>query len=108
MEERDRREPRDADVTLFLVSADFLASDYCYEIEVKRAMERHETGETTVVPILVRHCDWHAAPFGKVQGLPEGADPVKEFEGRDKAWAGVATALRVVVEKITKKPRLQG
>ena len=69
-------------------------------------MERHEAGETTVVPILVRHCDWGAAPFGKVQGLPEDAYPVTAFEDRDEAWASVATALRTVVEGIAKNPRL--
>lgn len=32
-----------AHIILLLVSADFVASDYCYDVEVKRAMERHET-----------------------------------------------------------------
>ncbi len=58
-----------------------------------------------VVPILVRHCDWGSAPFGMVQGLPEGAAPVKAFEDRDEAWASVATALRTVVEGIAKARR---
>jgi hypothetical protein len=29
------------EIILLLVSPDFLASDYCYDIEMKRAMERH-------------------------------------------------------------------
>ncbi|WP_309144804.1 TIR domain-containing protein [Bradyrhizobium sp. CCGB12] len=33
------------DIILLLVSADFLASDYCYDIEMTRAMERHEAGD---------------------------------------------------------------
>ena len=46
-----RRAAEEADVVLLLVSADFLASDYCYDIEMTRAMERHEAGEARVVPM---------------------------------------------------------
>lgn len=40
----------DADVILLLVSADFLASQYCWGVEVARAMRRHEASEAAVVP----------------------------------------------------------
>jgi hypothetical protein len=43
-----------ANVILLLISADFLASDYCYDVEMKRAMERHEAGEAIVIPIILR------------------------------------------------------
>ena len=39
-----------AQVILLLISADFLASDYCYDMELKRAMELHELGEARVIP----------------------------------------------------------
>src|SRR2546429_7284316 len=42
-----------ASVIVLLVSADFLASDYCYSVEMKRALERHEADEARVIPILV-------------------------------------------------------
>ena len=41
-----------AHVVLLLISSDFIASDYCYDVEMKRAMERHEAGEALVIPIL--------------------------------------------------------
>src|SRR2546421_2433710 len=31
-----------ASIILLLISPDFLASDYCYEIEMQRALERHQ------------------------------------------------------------------
>src|SRR6516162_4763084 len=55
-----------AHIILLLVSADFLASDYCYDIEVKQAMARHGAGATRVIPIILRPVDWHSAPFGKI------------------------------------------
>src|SRR5262249_9453217 len=56
-----------ADVILLLVSADFIASDYCYEVEMKGALERHEKREARVVPIIARPCRWQTAPFGRLQ-----------------------------------------
>ena len=36
-----------------LVSVDFLASNYCYDREMRRAMERHEEGTMRVVPVII-------------------------------------------------------
>jgi internalin A len=47
-----------ADIILLLVSADFIASDYCYEKEMGRALERHEKGEALVIPVIVRDVNW--------------------------------------------------
>src|SRR6266700_2234102 len=59
-----------ASIILLLISPDFLASDYCYDIEMQRALERHRRGETRVIPIILRPVDWHGAPFGQLQCLP--------------------------------------
>ncbi len=92
-----------ADVTLFLVSPDFLASDYCYELEAKTALERHDAGETRAIPIVVRHCDWESSPLGKLQALPDNGKPIKTFEDRDEAWKSVVTTLRRVVTEIANR-----
>src|SRR5882724_3306502 len=46
-----------ADVILLLISPDFLASSYCYDVEVYRALTRDEAGETRVIPVILRPCD---------------------------------------------------
>ena len=58
------------EIILLLVSADFLASDYCYDIEMKQAMKRHQAGEAIVIPVILRACDWHDAPFGQLNATP--------------------------------------
>jgi len=55
-----------AGIILLLISADFLGSDYCYDLEMKRAMERHEAGEARVIPIILKPVDWSSAPFSKL------------------------------------------
>jgi hypothetical protein len=88
-----------ANLILLLVSADFLASEYCMGKEVKRAMERHDLGVARVVPIIARPCDWHTAPFGKLQALPRDAKPL-QGPGSDARLAGVAHGLRALAEHL--------
>lgn len=89
-----------AAIILILISADFIASDYCWDTEVKRAMERHDAKQATVVPILLRSCDWKSAPFGKLQGLPTNMTAVTAWPDRDAAWTNVATGIREIAERL--------
>lgn len=89
------------DIILLLVSSDFLASDYCYDIEMQRAMERHETGEAIVIPVILRACDWHSAPFGKLNAVPRDGKPITQWTDIDDAMLQVAKAVR---EASSRKP----
>ena len=89
-----------AHVIVPLISADFLASDYC-DVEMKRALERREQGTARVVPILLRGCDWKDSPLGCLQALPTSEKPVKNWRNRDKAWADVVRGLREVFGQIS-------
>jgi internalin A len=89
-----------ADIILLLVSADFIASDYCYDLEMKRALERHEQGSARVIPVILRDVDWQSAPFGKLQALPKNGTPVTLWSAKDSAWKDVAVGIRKAVEEI--------
>jgi hypothetical protein len=86
-----------ARIILLLVSSDFLASDYCYDIEVRRAMERHEAGEALVIPVILRPVDWQGALFGKLQALPRDDKPVTSWPNRDEGFLKVAAGIRAAV-----------
>ena len=70
-----------ADIVLLLISPDFLASKYCYGIEMEYAMERHERGEAHVIPIIMRPVHWQGTPFSKLQVLPTGAKAIQSLVG---------------------------
>ena len=82
-----------ARIILLLVSSSFLASDYCYGKEMGRALEKHEAGEATVIPVIVRPCYWHEAPFAKLQGLPKDGKAVTSWANKDEAWTDVAKGI---------------
>jgi len=85
-------------IILLLVSSDFLDSDYCAR-ETTRALERQKAGEARVIPVIFRSCDWHHAPFGRLQALPKDGKPVDEWSSRDQALRDVATVLRKIIER---------
>ena len=93
-----------AAVILLLVSADFLASDYCYCVEMSRALERHDAGDARVVPVILRPVDWHGAPFAKLQALPKDGKAVTSWRKRDEAFTDVARGIRKVVEEFRSRP----
>ena len=93
-----RKELDEADLILLLISADFVASRYIWDIEIKRAMQRHEEGTARVIPVILRPVDaWQTAPFGKLQGMPTGGKPVTEWKNRDRAFADVARGIREAI-----------
>lgn len=90
-----------AHIILLLISPDFMASEYCYGIEMKRAMERHERKETHVIPIILRPVYWEGS-LGKLQALPKDAKPIASSNWHyvDEALFDVAEGIRKIAERI--------
>ncbi len=93
-----------AGIILLLVSPDFIASKYCYSIEMERAMERHKAGTARVIPVIIRPVDWEGTPFSSLQALPKGARAVTSWPNRDEALSDVAKNIRKAVNELLAKP----
>src|SRR6266566_5580232 len=89
-----------ASIILLLISPDFLASDYCYDIEMQRALERHDRGEARVIPVILRPVDWEGAPFAHLQCLPRDARAITEWDNRDAAFRDIARGIRTAIEQL--------
>ncbi len=94
-----------AHIILLLVSPDFIASDYCYSIEVTQALARHEKGDAYVLPIILRPIEWKETPFGKMRSLPSDGNPIvgSSWQYTDEAFADVARGIQKVVEEVRAK-----
>lgn len=89
-----------AAIVLLLVSADFLASRYCYNVEVRQALQRHDSGEARVIPIILRPCDWTRAPFAKLQALPKDGRAITSWRNRDEAYTNIAQGISAAVQEV--------
>jgi len=98
IDEEIERELETCDLFLLLVSPDFLASDYCVESEMRRALERHESGEARVVPIIVEPCDWTSGPLRRLKAVPQDGKPISEWTNANNAYLDVVRELRRILE----------
>src|SRR5215211_523041 len=91
---------RTADIIFLLVTPDFMASDYVFEREIDRAIERHERGEARVIPIIVRPALWKGTSLNRLQALPKDAKPITRWPDRDEGWLDVAEGIQKSVEEL--------
>lgn len=89
-----------ANIILLLISSDFIASDYCYQIEMTNALQRHEHGEAVVIPVILRTCAWHQLPFGKLLAATVDGKPIVQFPSYDEGFVQVVDAVSRAVEKL--------
>jgi TIR domain-containing protein len=87
-----------ADLILMLISADFVASEYCYAREMTRALERHEAKAARAISVICRPCDFHGLPFARFVLLPTDANAVSSWTDRDAAWVDVVRGIRRVLK----------
>jgi TIR domain len=100
---------KSADIILLLVSSSFLASKYCCEVEMRTAIERHESGESIVIPVILRAVEWAETPIGidgkknlgKLNALPKNGEPIisSNWNDQDEAFRSVAKGIGEIVKK---------
>lgn len=88
-----------ARIVFCLVSQDFINSDFCYEKELKAALEAHARQEKTVVPIRFRMCHWDDLPLASIQSTPNDGW-IKSKEDQDAAWTAVAKSTERLLDKL--------
>ncbi|HRI59481.1 MAG TPA: toll/interleukin-1 receptor domain-containing protein [Saprospiraceae bacterium] len=90
-----------ADIILVFVSADFISSEYIQTVELEKALKRHHSGESVVVPIIARSCSWyHEEELTKLEALPEKAKPIKSWQDPDEAYENISNGLQRLIETL--------
>ena len=101
-----------ADVIILLVSADFLASDHLYDVELRHALARQDARRSKVVGILLRPCDWKHEELARVRMLPrpsatEEIVPITSMPSLDEAFTAVVAELRAIIMEERDAPALR-
>jgi hypothetical protein len=94
-------ELRYADIILLLVSSDFIASRYCYELEMQEALALHERGEGVVIPVILRPCHWTGLPFGKLQAATKDGQPVEKYPSLDDAFLEITQNIEKIAKRLS-------
>lgn len=89
-----------AHIILLFISADFLASDYCYGVEMQRALERHEAKDACVIPIIARPVSMKGTPFSKLEALPADGKAITKWSQPDDVFVDIVQGIRKVVDEL--------
>lgn len=93
-----------ADLIILLISADFIASEFCYVVELEQALMRHHAGLTHLLPVIVRDCAWQQLPIGTLRALPDRCTSVLSHPNPDQVWATLCNTLRQLLDKVGERP----
>ena len=95
-----RKQLDSADIILLLISASFIDSDYCMNLEVKRAYELADEGSAVVIPVFYRNCHTEGLRFADGQGTPRDMKWICDQSNQDASWTEVTKFIdRAVVNR---------
>ncbi len=91
----------ESEIVVFLLSIDFIASNYIYEVEMQMAYEKHKRGELIIVPVILKKCDIEGTIFERIQGLPIDFEPIlsSKWHSKDDAYFSVVEGLKRIIKK---------
>jgi hypothetical protein len=92
-----------AQLILLLISANFMASDFCYSIEMDQAIKRHNADLARVLPIIITPVYWEGAPFAKLKMLPTDGKPVTSWPTHNDAFADVVRNIVSAIKDLQDK-----
>jgi hypothetical protein len=101
-EERIKAALDTSSFVLLLISVDYLNSEYCQQ-ETQWALQRQEAGQTRVIPVILRPCNWQGRPFGKLQVLPKDGEPVRRWHLMDDAFCDIDRGLRRIIRESSRR-----
>ncbi|MEL7426834.1 MAG: TIR domain-containing protein [Bacteroidota bacterium] len=88
-----------ADIYIFMISANFLASDFINQREVPAALAREEQYDhISVIPVIVRPCNWTSEQYSRFQALPANATPISTYNDEDQALLEVVEGIASIVK----------
>ena len=97
-----RKKIDEAEILVFLLSPDFIASDACMN-EWEYAMQLGTEGKSiSRIPIILRDCSWKdLLSDDDIKALPKDGRAVANYDGKkDTAWQQVYEGIKVVINEL--------
>lgn len=99
-DKRIKEELNNADIVLYLVSANSMATDYIQQIELPLIEQRCNEGDCLLIPIIVDFCLWEQLDFAKYNALPEKGIPITDtkWANQNQAWLEVIKGIEQLIK----------
>ena len=95
-----RRALQRSSIFVALVSPEYLASHYCFEIEYKYALGRARRKTMHVLAAMIRPSGWKHTRMARYKALPKDGKPTTQWSNRDQAYEDIADGIRRVIKAL--------
>jgi len=93
-----------SDIYIALISPDFVASDFCYQDDLKLVIEKHQNKRAVMLPILVRFTPfWKELGIGKLDYLPIDGKPISQWKDEEEALFEIMKYIKKLIKKLVGK-----
>jgi len=99
------RHLKESNVFIAVTSPDFLDSEYCFDIEMSKAIEDHHAGQIRIIPLIVEPCDWLNSPLKDFRATPRDGKPISDWSNINSAYLDIITDLRKLTNPKAKPAR---
>lgn len=100
-----------SDVVLLLVSPNFLSSFYCIEVELNKAIQRHQDGTCIVIPVILSESIIDdSISFSKLMRVPEDGKPIQKFKPQNNGYVNAVAKIKQLIDTKfidTRKPSVK-
>jgi len=98
-DERIKASLHEADVVLYLVTHNSLATEYIQQVELPLIEERCDEGTCVLVPVIVDFCVWTELDFAKRNALPEKGVAItdEKWKNENQAWVKVVEGVQRIL-----------
>ena len=93
----------DADIVFLLISQSYIASYYCFEKELKIAIERHNKNECIVIPVILRSFVMGDYPFSSLKYIPTDGQSIDSFRPQNTGFVDAFNSIKNLLEKFEKE-----
>lgn len=88
-----------SDVVLLLVSPNYLQSSYCMNVELDKAIERHQEGTCIVVPVILSESIIdNSLSFSKLMRVPEDGKPIQKFRPQNNGYVNAVARIKQLID----------
>ncbi len=91
---------KSAEIAIFLVSADFFASDFIVEHEMTPLLKAAQDRGIMVLSVVLGSCVFKDTELGPFQAMNDPSDPLNQMSRgkRDVVWQGVAKYIKKALD----------
>lgn len=92
-----------SDIIILLISPSYLSSYYCYDKELKIAIDKQKRDECVVIPVILHDFVRDNYPFSGLKYVPTDGKPIDKFRPQNNGYVDAVTGIRNLIQKFNDK-----